>query len=103
MSLDLSTALTVAQTQPVRAPAHAINAAAAKKTAEQFESVFLAQMLGGMFEGISTDAPFGGGEGESMFRSLMVDEYAKQFEKQGGIGLAAPVASQLLKLQESRH
>lgn len=56
-----------------------------------------------MFENIPTDGPTGGGPGEEMFRSLMTDQYAKQLEKQGGFGLAAPVARQLLKLQESHQ
>ena len=33
-----------------------------------------------MFSGISTDGPFGGGEGEEMFRSLMIDQYGKAIE-----------------------
>ena len=32
-----------------------------------------------------TDGPFGGGQGEEMFRSLMIDEYGKQIEAQGGL------------------
>ena len=31
-----------------------------KDTAQKFESQFLAQMIGHMFEGIKTDGPFGG-------------------------------------------
>ena len=30
-----------------------------------------------MFSGIKTDGMFGGGQGEQMFRSLMIDQYAK--------------------------
>ena len=52
------------------------------------------------FSGIPTDGPMGGGEGEEMFRSLMVDEYGKSIEQRGGFGLAAAVQSQLLKHQE---
>jgi hypothetical protein len=55
-----------------------------------------------MFESVPTDGPFGGGEGEEMFRSLMVDEFGKNIEAQGGFGLAAPVARHLLQLQEAR-
>ena len=36
--------------------------AKAKDAAQKFESQFLAQMIGQMFEGIETDGPFGGGE-----------------------------------------
>lgn len=101
MTLDASTAMTLAKAGPVQAPSPTANAAAAKKAAQQFESVFITECLGQMFEGIPTDGPFGGGQGEEMFRSLMTDEYAKQIEQQGGFGLAASVTQQLLKLQEA--
>ena len=102
-AIDPSTAMTLARAQPVHAPTSTANVAAAKKAAQQFESVFISECLGQMFEGISTDGPFGGGEGEEMFRSLMIDEYSKQLERQGGFGLASSVTSQLLKLQEHRQ
>ena len=35
-----------------------------RETAEAFEASFLSQMLKPMFEGLSTDGPFGGGEAE---------------------------------------
>jgi len=101
MSPDIATTLSASQaTQPVQAPHGTADAAKAKKAAQAFESVFLAQYLGTMFEGISTDPPFGGGAGEAMFRSLMIDEYAKSMASQGGIGLANSVTSELLKSQE---
>ena len=31
-----------------------------------------------MFSGIKTDGLFGGGQGEEMFRSMMIDQYGKQ-------------------------
>jgi len=56
-----------------------------------------------MFSGISTDGPFGGGQGEEMFRSLLMDEYGKQVETQGGFGLSAAIQRELLKTQEKVH
>jgi len=88
---------------PLPAPQATANAAAAKKAAVEFEGVFLSQMLGQMFEGISTDGPFGGGQGEAMFRSLMLDEYGKQIAAQGGLGLTSAITSELLKTQEVRQ
>ena len=41
------------------------------------------------------------GEGEEMFRSLMINEFGKGIEKQGGFGLAAQMKAQLLKHQEA--
>jgi Rod binding domain-containing protein len=102
MTPDIQTAMSIARAAPVASPHATANAAVAGKAAQDFESVFLSQFLGSMFEGISTDPPFGGGQGEAIFRSLMIDEYAKQMTAQGGIGLADSVTRQLLKSQEVR-
>ena len=75
--------------------------AAAQKAAKEYEGVFISQFLGSMFEGISTDGPFGGGQGEAMFRSLMLDQYGKQIQAHGGFGLAAAMTKQLLAQQEA--
>lgn len=88
----------------VAAPVAAQHTAALiDQAAKQYESVFISQFLGSMFEGIPTDGPFGGGPGEGMFRSMMIDEYGKQMEKQGGFGLAPALSRELLKYQEKRH
>jgi Rod binding domain-containing protein len=102
MSTDLtSVAMTAVQNGAIKSPTATANAETAKKAAQDFEAVFISQMLGQMFSGISTDGPFGGGEGEGMFRSLMVDEYGKKIASQGGIGLADSVTRALLKHQEA--
>ncbi len=102
MSADavIAGATAIAQSANVVTPHATNNAAAAKKAAKQFEAVLVSQMLGGMFEGISTDGPFGGGEGEAMFRSLLLDEYGKQVVNQGGFGLSDAITKSLLKHQE---
>jgi peptidoglycan hydrolase FlgJ len=101
MSPDIQTAMTIVKSVEVRAPHQTNDPVAAKRTAQEFEGVFLSQFLGQMFDGISADGPFGGGEGEMMFRSLMLDEYGKQIAAQGGIGLADAVTRELLKTQEA--
>jgi Rod binding domain-containing protein len=103
MSTDIQIqgAMTLAQSAPVQMPRAAMTAAGTKKVAEQFEGVLMSQMLNGMFEGIKTDGMFGGGEGEEMFRSLMIDEYGKQIAKQGGMGLTSAITRQLLSHQET--
>lgn len=73
---------------------------AARKTANEFEAMFLSQMLEHMSSGIKTDGPFGGGQGEAMFRSLMNQEYADMLSKRGGVGIADHVYRQILALQE---
>jgi Rod binding domain-containing protein len=102
MSADLALpAMTAVQSTQIHAPAATGTPSAIKAKAQEFEGVFVAQMLGQMFEGISTDGPFGGGQGEQMFRSLMLDEYGKEIAKQGGIGLTDAVTRELLKHQET--
>ena len=74
--------------------------AAAAKAAQDFEAMFLAQMLKPMFAGIETEGFFGGGAGEKAYRSMMVDEYGKAIAKAGGVGIAEQVKAEMLKLQE---
>ena len=85
------------------APRLTSDPAKAKQVAQQFEGTFITQFLGEMFDGISTDGPFGGGQGEAMFRSLMMDEYGKQISAQGGFGLSDAIQRELLKVQEKAH
>lgn len=97
-ALDAGLALKAA---PLKAPAPNKNEAGALKAAKEFEAVFLNEVFGAMFEGIKTDGPFGGGAGEQIFRSLMVDQYARTISAQGGIGLADAVKRQLMTMQEA--
>jgi Rod binding domain-containing protein len=99
--LDASIGISALRAPIPTAPSGVVDPAAAKKAAQQFESVFITQFLGQMFDGISTDGPFGGGQGEEMFRSLLMDEYGKQITAQGGFGLSDAVTRQLLKNQET--
>lgn len=69
------------------------------KTAQAFEASFLSIMLQQMFTGVDLEEPFGGGQGEEMFRSFMTDAFAKQMAKAGGVGLADTVQREMLKLQ----
>jgi len=98
--LGMQGAMAMAQATPVLSPHAQATLAADKKVAQQFESVFVSQFLGSMFEGVKTDGAFGGGPGEEMFRSLMLDEYGKQIVSRGGFGLSAAITKQLLAQQE---
>ncbi|PHS78756.1 MAG: hypothetical protein COB59_05445 [Rhodospirillaceae bacterium] len=71
-----------------------------REKAEDFEAVFLAQMLKPMFEGIKSDDMFGGGNGEDMWKSQLVNEYGKTIAKSGGIGIADAVLGEMLRMQE---
>jgi Rod binding domain-containing protein len=101
MDTTLQTAMLATQSASIKTPTATGNAAAATKSAKEFEGVFISQFLGSMFQGIPTDGPFGGGQGEEMFRSMMVNEYAKSVVNRGGFGLASAVSRQLLKHQEA--
>ncbi|CAN5272495.1 hypothetical protein BH10PSE2_BH10PSE2_23840 [soil metagenome] len=84
-------------------PAQLANTARMKKTAEDFEVSFLSQMMKPMFEGLSTDGDFNGGEAEGTWRSFMIDAMAKQTVKAGGIGLTQTVMAQMIKMQEAHQ
>jgi peptidoglycan hydrolase FlgJ len=100
MDANIQSAMMMAQQPAVMAPQATGNPDKAGKVAKEFEGVFISQFLGSMFSGIKADSEFGGGEGEEMFRSMMIDQYGKQMETRGGFGLAASVQRQLLKNQE---
>ncbi|NHO31045.1 rod-binding protein [Acetobacter fallax] len=71
------------------------------KTASDFESMAIGQLLQPMFDTVDlSKGPFGGGVGESTFKPMMVDEMAKQIEGNGGLGLAKSIYHQMLEIQE---
>ena len=80
----------------------ATNIQEARKVAEDFEAVFLGQMLKPMFENIEAVEPFGGSSSERMWRTMQVEEYGKALAKSGGVGLADAVFREILKTQELR-
>ena len=72
-----------------------------KKAAEKFVGMFMSQMFSQMFAGVGTNKMFGGGAGEEMFRSVLVDEYGKAAAKQGGMGMTNQIMHALIAQQES--
>ena len=102
MDANIQGAMMLAQSAAPKAPAATGNSAAAIKASKEYEGVFISQFLGSMFSGISADGPTGGGEGEEMFRSLLLDEYAKQVAKKGGVGIADAVMRTLIREQEKK-
>ena len=101
MDASASTSLMMAQASPLAAAPKATgDAAKADAASKEYESVFISQFLGSMFAGIKSDGITGGGQGEEMFRSLMVNEYGKALEQRGGFGLAAHMKAELLKHQQ---
>ena len=98
----LNTSLLSIQGGQPKAPAKGLDLVKARAAAEEFEAVFLSQMLSNMFAGIKTDKVFGGGHGEDAYRAMMVQEYGKAMSANGGVGIADAVMREIIQLQEAR-
>ena len=77
-----------------------INARRTREVAEEFESVFLSAMLAPMFNGESMNNSLNGSHAESTYKGLLVEEYAKEITKAGGIGVADHIYREMMSLQE---
>jgi peptidoglycan hydrolase FlgJ len=71
----------------------------AKAAAQQFEAMFLNTMLQQMYTGMNGEGPFGGSGALKVWRSMLTDQYARSFARNGGIGIASQVYDALLKQQ----
>ncbi|HVA12263.1 MAG TPA: rod-binding protein [Stellaceae bacterium] len=80
-----------------------LDAAGAKKAGTDFEAFFLSQAFESMFSGVDTDPMFGGGSGESIYRSLMIQQYSKVAAQSGSIGIGAAVTREILQMQEKQR
>jgi Rod binding domain-containing protein len=89
--------------KPATAPADPQLRSRIEKSARDFEASFLSVVLGEMFEGVSGAGPFGGGEGEAMFKSFLTDSMAKSMAGHGGIGLSKRVMQEMLRMQGLDH
>jgi Rod binding domain-containing protein len=76
--------------------------AKAKKQADDFETVFLEQVTQQLFatpEG--AEGPLGeSGTGAGIYKSQLTQEYARQIQRAGGIGLSDTILRDLLRVQE---
>jgi hypothetical protein len=75
----------------------------AQKTGEDFEAFFLSQAFENMFSGVNADPMFGGGSGESIYRSMMIQEYSKVAARTHATGISDQVTHEILRLQEQQH
>lgn len=98
----LNTSLLSIQGAEPKRPAKGLDLVKARAAAEEFEAVFLSQMLSNMFAGIKTDKVFGGGHGEDAYRSMMIQEYGKSMASNGGVGIADAVMREIIQLQEGQ-
>ncbi len=91
-TLVLQNAANPAQTDPAKMT---------RETAVDFEAFFLSQVFSEMFSGIETDPVFGGGPGETVFRSLMIQEFGNSVARSGGVGVTDAVMREMIALQEN--
>lgn len=75
-----------------------------EEAAQDFEAVFLTEIMKPMFAEVNEPDPlFGGGQGEKVFNGFMVQEYGKLMAERGGIGIAEHVKAELIKIQEAQN
>jgi Rod binding domain-containing protein len=70
-----------------------------RRAAEEFEAVFVGQILRGLTEGLTGPGPLSGG-GDDPFAAMLQDEHARLISRSGGIGIADAVLREMLKAQE---
>lgn len=76
--------------------------AKAKSSSQDFEAVFLNSMFSQMTSGIKGEGPFGDTTGTGVWRSMLTEQYSKNFAKAGGIGISTDVYRTLILQQASR-
>jgi Rod binding domain-containing protein len=73
--------------------------AKAKATATDFEAMFLNSMFSQMTAGLKGEGPFGDTPSTGVWRSMLTEQYSKQFAKAGGVGIASEVYRTLIVTQ----
>ncbi|PHS37759.1 MAG: hypothetical protein COA91_09360 [Robiginitomaculum sp.] len=70
-----------------------------QKTAREFETAFIAQML--QFSGLAKALTTGGGKSVESFTQFYLEELAKDITNNGGFGIADKIASYMRAKEES--
>lgn len=78
------------------------NVAKIKETAKNFEAMYMQEMLQHMWDGVGTDKLMGGGRGEEVFRSLMIEQYGKMIADSGQTKISDVLSRQMLRMQEEQ-
>ena len=76
--------------------------AKAKASSQDFEAMFLNSMFSQMTSSIKGEGPFGETPGTGPWRSMLTDQYSKNFAKAGGIGISTEVYRTLILQQANR-
>ena len=69
------------------------------EVAQDFEAMFVTEMMKPMFAEIKPDKFFGGGKGEEIFSGMMLQEYGKMMAQTGQLGIADSVKQELIRMQ----
>lgn len=75
--------------------------AKARKTATDFEAMFLNAMFSQMTTGLKGEGPFGDTPGTGVWRSMLTEQYSKTFAQAGGVGISSEVYRTLI-LQQAK-
>jgi flagellar protein FlgJ len=75
--------------------------AKAKSTATDFEAMFINSMFSQMTSGLKGEGPFGDTPGTGVWRSMLTEQYSKNFAKAGGVGISNEVFRTLI-LQQAK-
>ena len=73
--------------------------AKAQASATDFEAMFLNSMFSQMTAGLKGDGPFGDTPSTGVWRSMLTEQYSKQFARAGGVGIASEVYRTLIVTQ----
>ena len=96
MSLEVDA---LAQMQLEAATAPKARGQSLKDVAQEFESLFIQQLMTVMRNSLGEDGLFEGNSGQDMYASMMDQALAQALSKDGGIGLADPILKSLEKMQ----
>jgi peptidoglycan hydrolase FlgJ len=89
--------------QPVATSLSDAQVAKAWKAARDFEAMALGQLLQPMFATVDTaHGVFSGGSAEEAWKPMFIDAIGKNLAAHGGIGIARPVFTEMLRAQEAR-
>ena len=73
--------------------------ARAQATATDFEAMFMNSMFSQMTAGLKGEGPFGDTPGTGVWRSMLTEQYSRQFAKAGGVGISNEVYRTLILTQ----
>ena len=74
-----------------------------ERAARDFEAMAIGNLIKPMFDTVDTaHGPFGGGDGESAWKPILIAELGRHIAAHGGLGIAQPVLQAMLRAQEVR-